>query len=244
MRADFGLIQGRNNPGKLSKTATDILRVLVNPCLAAPRSRIPMKTLSLLCLSFLSIHSEPIWIHPNVQAALPAVPVAPGELQLDSGSIEREFPQSSIWYSGDWVGYFVNEWRAPIWTTPAVGPAEFADDGPTFQRILFPPPTLPSPFEPPGNISNPIMPPVVPPGSFFHPLSPPTDSTPPVVPGDTLHSFVPPIIIVHPLEPPSPPSVDPIHIPEAPVSSDVPEPAFLSLWPLWILYGVFMAIRK
>jgi len=87
-----------------------------------------------LCLLSSVAPAGPIfWDHPAVRAAL-GEDGAPYEVPgpLDIEAMMRESPQSYIWYLGGDVGYFRNEWRAPIWTTPWIEeiPDENLDPGP------------------------------------------------------------------------------------------------------------------
>jgi len=161
-----------------------------------------MKILSFCVFSILSVHSAQIWTHPNVEAALPDTPLAPGAVQLNIVSIESEFPQNYIWFSGIWIGYFANEWRAPVWTTAVVAPPVFFDDSPQFERSALPVITVPGPSVPPT---------IIPPSTTL------------------------PVIHDLPITPDPDPSV---------VISNVPEPGFLTLWPLWIFCGVGSVVKR
>ena len=154
-----------------------------------------MKILSLCLLSLLPANSAQIWTHPNVEAALPVTPLTPAAVQLNIASIEREFPQNYIWVSGNLIGYFPNEWRAPVWTTFALAPPEYLDESPRFEGISVPTLTVP-------------------------PLPIPPMPNPPVI---------------HVLPPAPAPFV---------VQSNVPEPGFLTLWPLWIICGAVWGVKR
>ena len=59
-------------------------------------------------------------LHPNQSAALPA-PVITELSNLSLPELERQRPESFVFYEGGIVGYFPDPqvWRAPIWSTPA-----------------------------------------------------------------------------------------------------------------------------
>ncbi|NBW10796.1 MAG: PEP-CTERM sorting domain-containing protein [Caulobacteraceae bacterium] len=59
-------------------------------------------------------------LHPNQTAALPA-PVITELTNLSVPELERQSPQSLIFYDGGLVGYFPDPqvWRSPVWAPPA-----------------------------------------------------------------------------------------------------------------------------
>jgi uncharacterized membrane protein YgcG len=90
-------------------------------------------------------HALPIWNHPNVSAALPVTVSVVDELTVFEEALAQQAPQSFIWTDNTLVGYFANEWRAPIWTTVNQDPyntaaalaLEFAD-GPDLSEVIPP----------------------------------------------------------------------------------------------------------
>ena len=81
-----------------------------------------MKIIVILILVAGSMLAAPMfWGHPNVQINLaePALPF--GQFAaLALADLVRESPQNQMWYTGGLVGYFSNEWEAPIWTSTRI----------------------------------------------------------------------------------------------------------------------------
>jgi len=130
-----------------------------------------MKNMIVFLMMSVSAIASPFWNHPNVQAATPA-PFNNEYYTLDLMKLQNQSPQNSIFYNGGVVGYFANEWKLPIWTTPVVLPPTefpwvFEEDkvkGPPFH-----PPVVALPF-------------VVPPYGSNHPVGNPPFTHPPFVP--------------------------------------------------------------
>ncbi|MBL8238156.1 MAG: hypothetical protein JNM66_12090 [Bryobacterales bacterium] len=159
-----------------------------------------------------SLQAGPIWSHPNVQVALPEPTVSIGLIALSPSLLELEFPQNVIWYTGGLVGYFANEWRAPIWSTPNYRPLEDEETAvlPVFNRPNVVPPGWKEYYTPPET----------------NPYIVPETQDPPVIPVN------PPVI---PVNPPVVPPVNPPVVP--PVIVTIPEPGFLTVWPVAALLG-------
>jgi hypothetical protein len=73
--------------------------------------------------------------HPNPLAHLPE-PTIQMPTDLSITLLAKESPQFAIWYTGGIVGYFSNEWDAPVWTTPAAGQVKEYDEP---ERVYLPP---------------------------------------------------------------------------------------------------------
>jgi hypothetical protein len=78
-----------------------------------------MKKVILFLMVAVSVIASPFMDHPNVLVALPA-PSNGEYYTLDLNQLQRQSPQNTVYYTGGVVGYFANEWRLPIWTTPQV----------------------------------------------------------------------------------------------------------------------------
>jgi hypothetical protein len=97
---------------------------------------------------------------------------------LDRALIELQFPQNSIWYEGELVGYFTNTWTAPIWTTPFIA--------------------LPPAFENVYDLERETSPPITHPQIPQIPVTPPT---PPTDPEDDVPPIIDPVIVTAVPEP-------------------------------------------
>lgn len=78
-----------------------------------------MNKVILFLMMAVSAVASPFADHPNVLASLPA-PNNGEYYTLDLNDLRLQSPQSNVYYTGGVVGYFANEWRLPIWTTPQV----------------------------------------------------------------------------------------------------------------------------
>jgi hypothetical protein len=73
----------------------------------------------LLCAASGALATPVFWGHPNVQVSLDAPQLSFGQvIDLNLGELTTQNPQNQVWFTGGLVGYFVNEWDAPIWTVP------------------------------------------------------------------------------------------------------------------------------
>ncbi len=82
------------------------------------------KVILFLMMASASVAS-PFMDHPNVLAALPA-PFNGEYYTLELTQLQAQNPQYGIFYTGGLIGYFVNESRLPVWTTPqVVSPVDF-----------------------------------------------------------------------------------------------------------------------
>lgn len=112
--------------------------------------------LGMLSVAVSPLTAVPFWQHPNVSAALPG-PSAPGVgFIVDLDEVQEEFPQANIWFGDGLVGYFANEWRAPVWT--AMASLVITDD----PYAISDPPYVPPPGPPPLVPPVPPIPPVPP----------------------------------------------------------------------------------
>ncbi|MEO6759715.1 MAG: hypothetical protein ABIO24_09705 [Saprospiraceae bacterium] len=80
-----------------------------------------MKFSTIFIFAASSVLAAPVfWGHPNVQVGLaPELPYGQ-VIDLQINDLFTQNPQDQIWYTGGLVGYFTNEWQAPVWTTPLV----------------------------------------------------------------------------------------------------------------------------
>lgn len=139
-----------------------------------------MKNIIVFLIMTVPAIASPFWNHPNVAAATPA-PFNGEYYTLDLLQLQNQSPQNGIFYTGGVVGYFANEWRLPIWTTP----------------VVIPPVELPWVFEDQHN-GRPVAPPVVVPPHVIPPSGPnPPGGNPP---------FTPPPFVPKPNDPFCPPS--------------------------------------
>ena len=81
-----------------------------------------MKLSTLLLFAACSVLATPVfWGHPNVQTSLDAPQLPFGQVvDVNLDDLITQNPQDQIWFTGGLVGYFANEWRAPVWTVPWV----------------------------------------------------------------------------------------------------------------------------
>lgn len=174
-----------------------------------------MKFSTILLFAASCVLAAPVfWGHPNVQVGLaPELPL--GQIiDLSLEDLISQNPQDQIWYTGGLVGYFSNEWEAPVWTTPWVDwgnePEERGQPvvSPPYTPPVTPPRTLPDPPDPPRVIIHPVIHPPEPP-----PFHPPPDNPPPGTPP-----------IDNPHHPPPPDHGPPDVNIDPPAVTDVPEP--------------------